>query len=361
MAGRPPVVEPLEQRRLMCSWHQGGPPAPLAGNPTAADGEAARAGLDAAGSTAGTGTAATATRLTWSTVGRLPLAREEGASASLDGKLYVFGGFYNKHFDATTQVDRFDPKTSKWTRLADMPFPLTHAATIVTSYRVWLFGGYIGTDPGPSTAAVLVYNTRTNKWTRGPDMPTPRGAGAAALAGETVYIFGGRNKSRTADVKDAYAYNLNTAEYTPIARMPVPRNHLSGASVDGQVYAIGGQKNEAALSQNLDVVHRYNPKRNRWYEAPAMPGVQSHTVSSTLVFNKKIITVGGESEHNVATRNTWVFDPYANAWSSLTALPVVRRAPQAAMIGSKIYLAGGSVVGAQKDELYTSTSLTGLL
>lgn len=345
----------------MCGYHDDGVRAAFAEAALASGSmPAAQTGSANTGG-GGTGTLAASPRLNWSTVGRLPLAREEGASAAINGQLYVFGGFFNNNFDATTRVDRFDPKTSKWTRLADMPFPVTHAATIATSYRVWLFGGYIGTDPGPSTAAVLVYNTRTNKWSRGPDMPTPRGAGAAALVGETVYLFGGRNKSRSADVKDAYAYNLNTAQYTPIARMPVPRNHLSGASVDGQVYAIGGQKNEAADSVNLNVVHRYNPKRNRWFEAPSMPGVQSHTVASTIVFNKKIITVGGESAHNVATRNTWVFDPYANRWSTRTALPVVRRAPQAALVGTKIYLAGGSVVGAQKDELYTSTSLTGVV
>jgi N-acetylneuraminic acid mutarotase len=208
---------------------------------------------------------------------------------------------------------------------------------------------------------VLVYNTRTNRWSRGPDMPTPRGAGAATLVGSTVYIFGGRNKSRSADVKSAYAFDLNTGIYTPIARMPVPRNHLSGTSVDGQVYAIGGQKNEAADSVNLNVVHRYNPKKNRWFDAPAMPGVQSHTLASTFVFNKKIVTVGGESAHNVATDNTWVFDPYANRWSTRSDLPVVRRAPQGALIGDRIFLAGGSIVGDQRDEVYASNSLTGVV
>ena len=331
------LIQSLEPRRLLCAVH-------------VEPGDEASMGYS-------TASAVTESRLSWTGVGRLPVAREEGAGASVGGKLYVMGGFINSNFDATPRVDIFDPAKSRWTRGRDMPLALTHTATIVTATRVWLFGGYVGADPGPATAAVLIYNVKTNKWTRGPDMPAPRGAAAAGLAGNTVYVFGGRNKARTTDVKDVYALNLDTNQWSTVARMPNPRNHLSGAVVDGQVYAIGGQKNEGERSINLTAVHRYNPKKNRWFAAPDLPEAQSHTLASTFVYDRKVITVGGESAHNVATANTFVFDPYKNEWSVEASLPKVRRAPQAALIGSQLFVAGGSVIGAQRDEVYATQNL----
>ncbi|HRK29898.1 MAG TPA: kelch repeat-containing protein [Tepidisphaeraceae bacterium] len=302
-------------------------------------------------------TTTNSTNLQWTEVGDTPQAREEGISAVSGSRLYMFGGFFNQRFEATPRVDIYNPATNTWSRGADMMFNTTHTPIITTATRAFFFGGYVGRDPGPATAAVQIYNFKTNKWTRGPDMPSPRGAHAAVLSGNMVYLFGGRNKPRTAEFAETWSFNIDTNEYKVIARMPDPRNHLAGAAVDGQIYAIGGQKGEVANSVNLDLVHRYNPNRNRWFAAPDVPAAISHQLSSTLVFDKKIITVGGETSHNVASQSVRVFDPYANSWSSLSSLPLVRRAGFAGIVNDRIYMAGGSIVGVSQTEVFRSVNL----
>ncbi|MCS7032940.1 MAG: hypothetical protein NZ561_02975 [Phycisphaerae bacterium] len=333
-----PYLESLEPRRLLCDGH-----------------------VDAVLPQGITTLAASPPSLSWGAVNQVPQPREEGAAAVVGSKLYLFGGFFNSDFEATTRVDVLDTATGRWSQAAPMLLPTTHSPVVQTASRVFFFGGYVGTDPGPATAAIQIYNFRTNKWTRGVDMPAPRGAHAAVLVGNLVYLFGGRNKARTAEFQETWSFNLDTNEFRTIARMPDPRNHLTGAQVDGQVYAIGGQKKEAAESSNLNVVHRYNPKKNRWFPAANLPVAVSHQLASTFVYQKKIIVVGGETAHNVAAREVRVFDPYENRWSQLTPLPEVRRAGFGGLIDDRMYLASGSVVGASQREVFRSSRLEGIL
>src|SRR5258708_7893710 len=62
----------------------------------------------------------------WQPAAPLPIARFESAAETVGGKLYVFGGFFNAQVQATTRCDYYDPVTNSWTRIADMPEPLTH-------------------------------------------------------------------------------------------------------------------------------------------------------------------------------------------------------------------------------------------
>jgi hypothetical protein len=174
----------------------------------------------------------------------MPQKREEGASAVVAGKLYVFGGFYDSTFKASKRVDIYDPKTNAWKRLKDMPEDVTHAPAVVVGATVWLFGGYIGQTPGPAITHVWKYDTLTNTWSRGPEMPHARGAGAAVLVGRTIHYLGGRwwlagllflvpdlsfaaylAGSRTG----AYAYNALHTTLGPLA-LAQPATHNSAAS-----------------------------------------------------------------------------------------------------------------------------------
>jgi hypothetical protein len=92
-----------------------------------------------------------------------------------------------------------------------------------------------------------------------------------------------------------------------------------------------------------------------------MPSAVSHNVSSTLVHNGRIIVIGGEVTHNVATARTLVYEPWTNRWKTLTGLPEARRASQAGIIDGKIYVAGGSIRGGQRADLYVSNLLDDVL
>src|SRR5437762_1201159 len=67
------------------------------------------------------------THLEWIDPATAPMARYEAAGAVVNNRLYVFGGYRNQQIQATSRSDVYDPATDKWSRIADMPEPLTHA------------------------------------------------------------------------------------------------------------------------------------------------------------------------------------------------------------------------------------------
>lgn len=113
----------------------------------------------------------------WSTAAPSPIPRSEANNAVVNNKLYVFGGYINSSFQATTRSDVYDPATNTWMQLANLPLPINHAGVAVDGDTIYLAGGYIGDPSKPSTAKVFKYNVTTNTWSEGTSLPAPRGAG----------------------------------------------------------------------------------------------------------------------------------------------------------------------------------------
>lgn len=91
-----------------------------------------------------------------------PIGRIEGPSVVVDDRVYVFGGFFNQALRTTDQVHVYDPASDTWTRLADLPVPLTHAGFAVDNQKVWVVGGFRGNHPGPVIADIFVYDIATD-------------------------------------------------------------------------------------------------------------------------------------------------------------------------------------------------------
>ena len=292
----------------------------------------------------------------WTSVASAPMGKYEHAGMAVGGKLYSFGGFYNTNIQATTASEVYDPATNKWSSIADMPEPLTHAGQATDGRYVYLVSGFIGDHPGPMTDHFWRYDTVEDVWFQMPNLPYKVGAGAAALVGRTLYFFGGTNRVNNQylnDVSKTYSFNLDnpSAGWTQKADMPVARNHLAGVSLDGLVYAIGGQRFGNELSGNLSTVSVYNPATNVWSSAASLPIPQGHLVASAFVMDGKIRVIGGVTQNSAETDNVFEYNPATNAWSSLTSIPGKRQSPLADVIDGIIYVSGGFEPGS----VYTTT------
>jgi hypothetical protein len=311
-------------------------------------------------------------------VAPLPFAREEGQGATFNGKYYVFGGLFtdsNGKFLATSRVDMYNPATNAWTRMNDMPEPITHAAVVqVSDTQAWFIGGYLGNHPGPGTTHVWIYDSTTDTWTAGPDLPAPRGAGGGGMittstpdptdptlppiVDQQIHFFGGRDYNRDTDETDHWVFDLNAPDlgWQTRAPLPSPRNHLSGAVIDGKLYAIAGQQLEEGSSINQSEMDVYDPSTDTWSRAADLPLPLSHVHQSTLVYDNKIITVGGELVHNTSADQILMYDPTKNLWSIIGYLPSARRALMAGIVNGQLIATGGYLNGKQ----YTNTWTTSL-
>ncbi len=73
-----------------------------------------------------------------------------------------------------------------------------------------------------------------------------------------------------------------------------------------------------------------------------MPSTISHMSSSTFVLNDRIFVLGGETDHNAATRSVLAYDPASNTWDVLTPLPGDRFSGVARAMEGVLYFTGGS-------------------
>ncbi|GGM12855.1 Kelch repeat-containing protein [Nakamurella endophytica] len=288
------------------------------------------------------------TLFAWDTRMPSPIGRSEGQGAAVNGKVYVFGGFYTGTI-TTARSDVYDPASDSWSRLPDLPEEVTHTATVADGTTIWIVGGYVGDHPGPATRSVWRFDTVTRTYSRGPSLPAPRGAGAAAIVGRKLYFFAGTNRvagsTADPDQPDHWVLDLDGGTtWTARAPLPNPRNHLTAAAVDGKVYAIGGQYNGNENTGLQSDVHRYDPATNTWTKVASLPKARSHLVA--VVRDGQILALGGTNSGNTASSDVTAYDPASNTWSRLPSLPGGRKTPVAALVGDTVYLTGGSLATA---------------
>ena len=203
-----------------------------------------------------------------------PIARWEAQGTAVGGKLYVFGGYYTSdrtgkndpncaRICATKASHVYDPAATaagikSWTRIADMPEPLTHAATVVDGDTIWLIGGFLGDFPGPSTDHVWKYDTKGNTWSAGPSLPEVQGSGAAVLVGRTIHFLGGVGEDGQVTFEnqnDHWTLDLSAATptWTRAPDLPRARNHPGAAFVDGKIFVVGGRTGGDVAGQSGEV------------------------------------------------------------------------------------------------------------
>lgn len=284
----------------------------------------------------------------WRTVASSPIKRSEAAGVASYGKLYVFGGYTDTSYYPTRRSDAYDAASNSWTRIANLPKPLTHAGTAVEGDNIYIAGGYEGQPDGTgqifATKNVWKYNTGTNTWTAMPPLPAARGSGELSVLGQTLHFFGGTNIQRTQDKGEHWILPLNgkTKKWTAAAPLPNPRTHMGDAVIGGKIYAVGGQHGHDQNLVTQASVHRWDPATNTWTKVKDLPQARSHISGATLVLDGRIVVVGGEIAHNKSVSTVTMYDPLSNSWTALTPLLAARYSGVAGEIGDQIYYTTGS-------------------
>ena len=283
--------------------------------------------------------------LEWRKAAPSPFARVESPAVVVEGRLYLFGGFTDT-LGASSHVDVFDPATDSWTRRKDMPTQLTHLNPAKDGSAIWLAGGFKGKHPGPVTDEVWKYDATADTWTAGPPLPEPRAGGGLVIIGRALHYFGGYKADRQTDAGDHWSLALDGGtSWRREASLPDPRGHVSAAVLDGKIYALGGDHGHDKTQIDVSSCHRYDPLTKQWTAIASLPDGRSHFESSTILHRGRILIVGGRC--NQTPRNVvgdmLEYDPKADAWRVVGAIPEKLLAPAAAIIAGSIVVTGGGL------------------
>jgi N-acetylneuraminic acid mutarotase len=287
-------------------------------------------------------------RLEWQKLPDMPEGKWEPGTAVIDGKLYVFGG-YAKGVKSSKRCDSFDPADGSWTRIQDLPSAISHVNLVVDGRTICFAGGFKDGYPGHAIAEAWCYDLELDRFIAAPLLPEKRGGGGLALLGRNLHFVGGLKPDRDTDAADHWVLNLDewaegAGQWTNAAPMPVPRNQFSCVEFEGEMYTIGGQFHHDSIQDNQPTVEIYNPKSDSWRDGPTLLKGHSHAEGSTFVHDNRIYMVGGHSQpegERIALDSDIVALAPGGSWEVVGQLPKPLSSPAAAIVGGKLYVAGG--------------------
>jgi hypothetical protein len=128
----------------------------------------------------------------------IPQGEEEVYGTTAGGKLYVLGGLgVFPGWEPKRMLWSFDPATSEWTRLQNLPEGIHHPGFAAIGGKLYSLGGFTIARPATGLPAwvpsksVWIYDIAAQSWSKGPELPTARGALTATADGTRVYAIGG--------------------------------------------------------------------------------------------------------------------------------------------------------------------------
>ena len=199
---------------------------------------------------------------TWRSVAPMPARAHHINAAVVDGKIVVAGFLTERSFLADGRTFIYDPGTDTWEEKAPMPEGTARGASAAASVdgKIYVMGGFRGAAVSISS----VYDPQTDAWASIAPMPIVSDHATAQAIDGKVYVFGGRNTSISAHTARVFAYDPALDVWAEKAPMPTSRAGLASAMVDGKVYVMGGEGNPNHVSGVFSDNEAYDPETDTW-------------------------------------------------------------------------------------------------
>ena len=227
----------------------------------------------------------------------------------------------------------------RWAPRAALPLPRSEMAwATAAAGRMHIVGGY--GEGAVNRAYHHIYDPRADRWLGG--APLPRGANHVAVcaAGGRVYAFGGFVEQNRRSDTHAYAYEIASDRWVEIAPLPRPRGAAAAVVLEGRVHLIGGASEPAAERASVGWHEVYDPKADRWSALKALPGARDHV--GCVAHRGRIHVIGGRFntfEYNTALH--YVYIPARDTWEARAPMPTERSGHGLVVYRDRLWAMGG--------------------
>ena len=182
-----------------------------------------------------------------------------------------------------------------------------------------------------------------NGWEQMKSMKIAKGGSQSCVIENMIYVFGGCDKSMTT-LNSAEVYNTETDEWIDLKPIPIDVYESNAEAINDKIYLVGGWRKTGTTWITTDSSLVYNPDEDSWKTIKNLP--ISTGANTSCVLNDKLYILGGLKDFadndNSGQKNTIVYDPVVDTWSSLTPMLYERGEGAAASVyDNKIYVFGG--------------------
>ena len=289
----------------------------------------------------------------WQARAEIPYRVQEIYPALHRGRIYVAGGFVvgaSGQLGISKQTSIYDPSSDEWSPGPQLPEPRHHPFLVSTGQRLYAFGGFVATAGGGWSASkdVLRLDEAAGQWRKVAELLHAQSEPAGAYLNGKIYLVTGRAPKGSsnatwndhADIDSMQVFDPATQTVTAGIKAPSARNSAAGAVIDGRLYVVGGR---VVNDGNRAATEVFDPHDGSWRTLSPMPNAQGGLAAAVLdgklyAFGGEFFGPGGGGVHP----ECWVYDPRADKWSSIPAMPVPRHGLGAVTIGDAIYVIGGA-------------------
>jgi N-acetylneuraminic acid mutarotase len=188
--------------------------------------------------------------------------------------------------------------------------------------------------------------------------PVSRHECAFVEANGKFYLLGGRGN------RPVNVYNPATNTWTQSSALPknpqgqtLYLHHFQAVSLNGLIYVAGAFTGDYPNETPVPDVYIYNPATNAWTIGPKIPQARRRGAAGAVVYNQKIYLVGGITKGHTSGFVKWLdeLDPATGTWQTLPDANFARDHFHAAVVGNKLYAAGGRRTSGATGQVFSLT------
>jgi hypothetical protein len=281
-----------------------------------------------------------------STTPMLDPRSDHSATLLPDGTVLIAGGM-RRNQDFYRSAEIFDPVKNQFHRVGDMSMArVGHAAILLSSGKVLIFGGWIGHDV---TDSVEEYDRRTQKFAVTGKMTTKRAHPSVTLLGDgDVLIAGGDESDGPNGMASAELYHPGTQNFEALPSMHEARiAHTATLLNDGRVLIAGGRGATVTAAAEI-----YDPGAKKFILTGNL-NVARYKHTAALLPDGRVLLAGGSDarDWNGTTNTAEIYDSRTQKFTLTSPLSEARfKLPdEAAVLTSGLILVAG---GGKHAELY---------
>jgi non-specific serine/threonine protein kinase len=191
---------------------------------------------------------------------------------------------------------------------------------------------------GPPLAGIPV-----NRWQIRPHALLSRSEVSATRVGKTVYVVGGFQ----ADLRSTTRVELmdsRTGRWRIGVPLPQALNHMNAVAYHGALYILGGYTQTGDTSGGAtNRFWRFDAVSGRWQRQPDAPVARA--AAGAAVLGNRLYVAGGRNDDQTSLASLAIYDFRTRRWSVGPSLHRAREHVAAVAAGGAIWLLGGRALG----------------